>query len=85
MISLKVLQIALSALILLFIILLITDVFASPGTGWMEGFLLGMIVALGGWVGFRRKALHASRTKTVKRTRDSILKWRWEDRHKREW
>lgn len=85
MISLKVLQIALFALILVFLVLLMTDVFRSPGTGWIEALFIVGIAAVAGWVTYRRRMLRLGRSTTIKHTRDSLLKWRWEDRHKREW
>jgi hypothetical protein len=85
MISLKVLQIALFAVILTFLVLLMTDVFRSPGTAWIEDLLIAAIVALGVWVTYRRRMLRTGRTSMLKRTRDSLLKWRWEERNKREW
>jgi hypothetical protein len=90
MTSLKSLQIALFALILIFVVLSLTHVFrgttASPDAGaWIEGGMAGMIVALGLWIGYRRIMIRANRSSTLKKTRNSALKWRWEGRHKREW
>lgn len=85
MISLKTLQIALFALLLVLLVLVITHVFRTSETSWIEPALAAIIIAVGIWVARRRAMLRSGRTRTVKKTRDSLLKWRWEERNRREW
>lgn len=83
--STRTLQLALIGAILLFFVLLLTRVFTLAGAGWWEGLLIGVIVGLGILVGYRQLAIRSERVGSLKRVRDSILKWRWEDSQRREW
>jgi membrane protein implicated in regulation of membrane protease activity len=83
--SLKTLQIALFALLLVLLALAISDIFTPPRGVWIEAVLAALIVVLSIWLGKRRIAMRRDRTLTVKKTRDSLLKWRWEERNRREW